>query len=151
MKKPFSLIIAGITAMSLVACGGADESIIDAATNDLIEVTTPDEVEPEISSDIDEPELSTDVDELDVADESTNSDELNEVLDGYESYVDDYIAIIKKQKADPSDMSIMTEYQELMTKGTEWSTKLGEKATELSPDQLTRMQKIQAKLASAAM
>lgn len=45
----------------------------------------------------------------------------------------------------------MTEYQDLMQKGTEWSTKMSEMSSEFGPEQLSRMQKIQMKLSKAAM
>lgn len=76
--------------------------------------------------------------------------ELIELAD-YEEYVDDYVSLIKKQKADPTDMSIMTECQELMQKGTEWSSKMTEMSSSFGPEQLTRMQEIQSKLSKAAL
>ena len=92
-----------------------------------------------------------DDDDDESTDGSSSSAEWNEVLDGYQDYVDDYVAILKKQKADPSDMSILTEYQELMIKGTEWATKMSELSSDFSPEQLTRMLEIQTTLTEAAM
>ena len=128
MKKQTLLIVAGITAITLASCGGAVEKPIpNEGSNEMMEMGQPDE------------------------DESSASDEWNEVLDGYEDYVDDYVAIIKKQKADPSDMTIMTEYQELMQKGTTWTTKMSEMSSDFGAEQVTRMLEIQSKLASAAL
>jgi hypothetical protein len=143
MKKQNLLILAGITAMTLASCGGSTETIEPGeAFDDMMETYQQDDEEPEVSSD---------EDEMEVVDESSASDEWNETLDGYEDYVDDYVALIKKQKADPTDMSIMTEYQELMQKGTEWSTKMSEMSSDFGPEQLTRMQEIQAKLSKGIM
>lgn len=128
MKKQRLLIVAGITAITFASCGGAEENPIpNEGSNEMMEMGQPDE------------------------DESSASDEWNEVLDGYEDYVDDYVAIIKKQKADPSDMTIMTEYQELMQKGTTWTTKMSEMSSDFGAEQVTRMLEIQSKLASAAL
>ena len=128
MKKQRLLIVAGITAITFASCGEAEENPIpNEGSNEMMEMGQPDE------------------------DESSASDEWNEVLDGYEDYVDDYVAIIKKQKADPSDMTIMTEYQELMQKGTTWTTKMSEMSSDFGAEQLTRMLEIQSKLASAAL
>lgn len=128
MKKQTLLIVAGITAITFASCGGAEENPIpNEGSNEMMEMGQPDE------------------------DESSASDEWNEVLDGYEDYVDDYVAIIKKQKADPSDMTIMTEYQELMQKGTTWTTKMSEMSSDFGAEQVTRMLEIQSKLASAAL
>lgn len=142
MKKQI-LIFGAISTMILTACGGSNEQENqgDTSQND-IEVT--DETENDEDMDMSE-------DNTESSEEASPSDEWNEVLDDYEAYVDDYIAIIKKQKANPSDMSIMTEYQDLMQKGTEWSTKMSEMSSDFGPEQLSRMQEIQAKLAKAAM
>ena len=128
MKKQTLLIVAGITAITFASCGGAEENPIpNEGSNEMMEMGQPDE------------------------DESSASDEWNEVLDGYEDYVDDYVAIIKKQKADPSDMNLMTQYQELMQKGTTWATKMSEMSSDFGAEQVTRMLEIQSKLASAAL
>ena len=128
MKKQTLLIVAGITAITFASCGGAEENPIpNEGSNEMMEMGQPNE------------------------DESSASDEWNEVLDGYEDYVDDYVAIIKKQKADPSDMNLMTQYQELMQKGTTWATKMSEMSSDFGTEQLTRMLEIQSKLASAAL
>ena len=141
MKKQ-NLIFGAIAAtMMLASCGGTEEQEVqEDMSNDTTEVSN----DTEDDSDMTE-------DDTENSEESSSADEWNEVLDDYEDYVDNYIAIIKKQKADPTDMSIMTEYQELMQKGTEWSNKMSEMSSEFGPEQLSRMQEIQAKISKAAM
>jgi len=145
MKKQL-LTFAAISTMILASCGGSNEveSDLDSLL-DEIEMTDETENETVIDED-DESESNTEI-----IDDSSSSDEWDSVLDDYESYVDDYVAIIKKQKENPADMSIMTEYQELMQKGTEWSTKMSEMSSNFGPEQLSRMLEIQAKLSKAAM
>ena len=145
MKKQL-LTFAAISTMILASCGGSNEveSDLDSLL-DEIEMTDETENETAIDKD-DESESNTEI-----IDDSSSSDEWDSVLDDYESYVDDYVAIIKKQKENPADMSIMTEYQELMQKGTEWSTKMSEMSSNFGPEQLSRMLEIQAKLSTAAM
>jgi len=145
MKKQL-LTFAAISTMILASCGGSNEveSDLDSLL-DEIEMTDETENETAIDKD-DESESNTEI-----IDDSSSSDEWDSVLDDYESYVDDYVAIIKKQKENPTDMSIMTEYQELMQKGTEWSTKMSEMSSNFGPEQLSRMLEIQAKLSKAAM
>lgn len=145
MKKQL-LTFAAISTMILASCGGSNEveSDLDSLL-DEIEMTDETENETVIDED-DESESNTEI-----IDDSSSSDEWDSVLDDYESYVDDYVAIIKKQKENPTDMSIMTEYQELMQKGTEWSTKMSEMSSNFGPEQLSRMLEIQAKLSKAAM
>lgn len=142
MKKQNLLILSGIIAMTLASCGGSTETEAQDSLDDLME---------NYEENLEETDASTQEDELEIADDSSPSDEWNETLDDYEEYVDDYVSLIKKQKADPTDMSIMTEYQELMQKGTKWSTKMSEMSSDFGPEQLTRMQKIQSKLSKAAL
>lgn len=145
MKKQL-LTFAAISTMILASCGGSNEveSDLDSLL-DEIEMTDETENETVIDED-DESESNTEI-----IDDSSSSDEWDSVLDDYESYVDDYVAIIKKQKENPADMSIMTEYQELMQKGTEWSTKMSEMSSNFGTEQLSRMLEIQEKLSKAAM
>lgn len=145
MKKQL-LTLAAISTVALASCGGSNEEEIQNELN-LLES----EVNDMIEDDSEEDDSSIDMEEVESTDETSSSDEWSKVLDDYESYVDDYTALIKKQKADPTDMSIMTEYQQLMQKGTEWSTKMSEISSEFGPKELTRMQEIQTKLSKAAM
>lgn len=145
MKKQL-LTFAAISTMILASCGGSNE--VESDLDSLLdEIEMTDETENETVMDKDDESESN----TEITDDSSSSDEWDSVLDDYETYVDDYVAIIKKQKENPADMSIMTEYQELMQKGTEWSTKMSEMSSNFGPEQLSRMQEIQAKLSKAAM
>ena len=53
---------------------------------------------------------------------STSSENWDAVLDSYESYIDQYIALYKKAQA--GDMSAMSEYATFMEKAAELSEKL---------------------------
>ena len=143
MKKQNLLILSGIIAITLASCGGSTETEEPQDTQeDSVENT---EVMKEENNE------APDQDREERVDDSSPSNDWDEILDGYEEYVDDYITLIKKQKADPTDMSIMTEYQSLMQKGQEWSTKMSEISSEFGVEQLARMQEIQGKIAKAAM
>ena len=149
MKK-ILLTFTAISSIILASCGGNNdaESDLDSMFDDLQEMTD----EADYGTDETDTETDTETEtETETTDESSPSDEWNSVLDDYEAYVDDYVSLIKKQKADPADMSIMTEYQQLMQKGSEWSTKMSEMSADFGPEQLSRMQKIQMKLSKAAM
>ena len=54
---------------------------------------------------------------------SDSSDDCDEFLKGYEKFMDDYIAIIKKYKKDPTNMSIMTDYVNLLSESSDWESK----------------------------
>jgi hypothetical protein len=127
-KLPFTGF-AFMAVMFLASCGGGDvESAISDST------TETEEASEEISN------------EVVVADRSNNS-ECDEFLEGYENFMDNYIVILKKSKADPTDMSIMTEYMSLMTEASEWTSKTPD-CTDMAF--LGKLSKIQMKMATAA-
>jgi hypothetical protein len=128
-KLPFTGF-AFMAVMFLASCGGGDvESAISDST------TETEEASEEISN------------EVVVADRSNNS-ECDEFLEGYENFMDNYIVILKKSKADPTDMSIMTEYMSLMTEASEWTSKTPDDCTDM--EFLGKLSKIQMKMATAA-
>lgn len=50
--------------------------------------------------------------------------DLKAFLDSYESYVDEYVAFMKKYNANPTDMTLLTEYTTIMSKYTDFATKI---------------------------
>jgi hypothetical protein len=132
-KLPFTGF-AFMAVMFLASCGGGDvESSISDSTSEIEEAAT----------EVEEAEVAT---EVVVADRSNNS-ECDEFLEGYENFMDNYIVILKKSKADPTDMSIMTEYMSLMTEASEWTSKTPD-CTDMAF--LGKLSKIQMKMATAA-
>ena len=138
-KLPFTGF-AFMAVMFLASCGGGDvESSISDSTSEI------EDAYEEMSNEIEEAyeEIAN---EVVVADRSNNS-ECDEFLDGYEKFMDNYIVILKKSKADPTDMSIMTEYMSLMTEASEWTSKTPD-CTDMAF--LGKLSKIQMKMATAA-
>mgnify|MGYP000911907084 CR=1 FL=1 len=159
MKKTNLFAILSMIAIVLVSCGGAEEKsswedAMDEAMSEYEDAM--DEISDEIdysSDDVEETETADDVEETETADEGDSdegdSGEWDSLLDDYESFADDYIAAIKKQKADPTDMSVMTDMAALAPNAAKWSTKMSEAAATLNADQAGRMMDIQKKLAAA--
>ena len=138
-KLPFTGF-AFMAVMFLASCGGGDvESSISDSTSEI------EDAYEEMSNEIEEAyeEIAN---EVVVADRSNNS-ECDEFLEGYENFMDNYIVILKKSKADPTDMSIMTEYMSLMTEASEWTSKTPD-CTDM--EFLGKLSKIQLKMATAA-
>lgn len=79
---------------------------------------------------------------------SSSSGDCDEFLDGYEKFMDDYIAILKKYKNDPTDASILSEYTSIMSEATEWSTKTADCAAD--EKFAAKFTAIQMKIANAA-
>ena len=156
MKKINLFAILSMMAIVLVSCGGAEEKsswedAMDEAMSEYEDAM--DEISDEIdysSDDVVETETTDDAVETETTDEG-DSGEWDSLLDDYESFADDYIAVLKKQKADPTDMSVMTDMAALAPKAAEWSTKMSEAAATLSAEQAGRMTKIGNKIAAAVM
>lgn len=79
---------------------------------------------------------------------SSGSSDWDELLDSYEQYVDDYIALLKKAKN--GDMSAISEYASVLQDANDLNSKIGRAKSDLSSSQLARYNKISMKLAKAA-
>lgn len=80
---------------------------------------------------------------------STQSDsDCEKYIKGYERFVDRYIQILKKYKANPTDMSLISDYTEMVSEAEEWSSK----AVDCSGDArfAAKIVEIQLKIANAA-
>ena len=80
-------------------------------------------------------------------DETSENNNLDELLDKYEEYYDSYISLMKKAKN--GDMSAVVEYGKYLKKAQELSNKLEQAKGDLTTSQLARFQKIQMKLMKA--
>ena len=78
-----------------------------------------------------------------------NSTDWNKVLNSYESYVNQYIAVLKKVNA--GDMSAYSDMTSLMEKYEELASQLENAEDDLTPAQAARFNKITSKLATAAL
>ncbi len=81
--------------------------------------------------------------------ETTSGDEnFDEWLNEYEEYCNSYIALMKK--ASNGDMSAIAEYTKMLQKAQKMSKKMEDVKGNLTPAQLAKFQRIQAKLMKAA-
>ena len=109
MKKIMCLALILLMVFSLAACG-EDNTL----TNDTIST----DANTELVDTNENNDLQTDSKE-----NGSDDAEWREFLKEYEEWVDDYIAIVKKQKENPTDMSILTEYSEMLSDLTKWTEK----------------------------
>lgn len=85
-------------------------------------------------------------DELNVS--NGGSEDWDAILKSYEAFIDKYIALLKK--AQKGDMSAMGEYVEYMEKAANLAEQLGNANGDLTPSQVAKFTKLQAKFANAA-
>jgi len=79
---------------------------------------------------------------------SSGSTDWDELLDSYERYVNDYIALSKK--AQRGDVSALSEYASVLQDANDLNEKLQGAKSDMSTSQLARYNKITMKLANAA-
>ena len=73
-------------------------------------------------------------------------DDCAKFLKDYEKFIDKYIVVLKKYKANPTDMPIMQDYTELASKAGKFSSK---NPGNCSVDQTLKLAKIAEKLTKA--
>lgn len=78
----------------------------------------------------------------------SQDDDWDEILDAYESYVNNYISCVKK--AANGDISALTDMAEMLESAESFGDKLDNASSDLSSSQMSRYIKITSKLASAA-
>ena len=100
------------------------------------------------SSSVSSSPASTSSDENVTSTKKAGSGNWDSLLDSYEKYVNQYIALLKKANA--GDASAMTEYASMMEKATEFADKLENASDDLSTAQAARFLKLQTKLTNAA-
>ena len=110
MKKFLSILMAIFLVFSLTACG-------DSGTKTNGDVT------PSDAS----------------VEQTTDVSEWKQFVKDYNEFVDDYLEIVEKYNNNPTDATILTDYNSMLSKVTEWSTKADEITNGLkaSPEEAT--------------
>jgi hypothetical protein len=151
-KLPFTAF-ALMAVIFLASCGGGDDKAgKEGDQKPGVENNDQADILNDLQSAVDAVEDVMDdavdaVEDVVVLDRSNNS-ECDEFLEGYENFMDNYITILKKSKADPADMSIMSEVMSLMTEASEWTSNTPDDCTDM--EFIGKLSKIQLKMAAAA-
>lgn len=86
----------------------------------------------------------------DVVQETSNTTKWKDFINEYEEWVDDYIEITEKYKANPSDLSILSDYTDMMAELTEWTTKTEDMEKELEGASAAELAEYSSELARIA-
>lgn len=146
MRK--SIVFIGALALVLASCGGnsaKSESVeadnvriqdsiaaIEAAAAEAAAA----EAEAGIAAEVTEEESQA------------KTEDWDSVLDDYETFITDYVSLMKKAKA--GDVSAVTEYASCLEKANSLGEKLEKAQSTLTSSQISRMTKLQAKIIAAA-
>lgn len=161
MKKIISLLIATIMALALFSCNDNSNGAADTQTNETIQSTgnqNDDILEDATNKESNVPyETEYENDEIEASSDnnSTSNEDWRQFLKDYEAWVDDYIAIVKKYKDNPADMSILSDYTEMVSEMTNWVEKADKIELELDDtdaalEYSAELLRIAAKLGEAA-
>ena len=144
MKKIFFALLMTVV---ITSCGNKQENSesTSAATgfgDDTIEVS-----ECVDSVVVESPDKSSDKEEPSVSSASSNN--WDSVLDEYEKYCNKLASLSKKAMA--GDMAVMAEYTSTLEQAQKLSDKLEHAEGEMTPAQVSRLNKIAAKMAQSVM
>lgn len=119
MKKAISVMLALVLALSLAACGGEK-----ATTNESHDVSGTNHEDTYVSEKDDTTTATTPSTEpyteatTPTTTEGRDSAEIDPdfkaAMDSYEAFFDEYVAIMKKYKTNPTDLSILSDYATYM-------------------------------------
>ena len=143
MKKSITILGAVLFASLLVtSCGG--NSAAETATEAPAVTTEASEAATEETAAIATEETETTATE----EKSTESKgDCDQFIKDYEEFVNDYIALAKKMKANPTDMTIMKEYSEMASKA---ATMQNDAAGCTDAKYTSKLTKLATKMATAA-
>lgn len=139
-KKYLYLIAISASTLLITSCGKSDKVENTDNTEEFVSTETPTSIEPDTNSN----EVISDAKTI-----STDTKNIDKMLDDYEEYVDQYIVYAKK--INNGDMTAMKEYTEIMQKANDYAESM-EKVKddeEVTPAQMKRMLEIQTKMAGA--
>lgn len=74
--------------------------------------------------------------------------ECQEFLNGYEKYVNDYLKAIEKYKSNPTDMTVLTDFNRMTAEASSWTSKTPDCSD--YPEFMVKFSEIQMKLTNAA-
>lgn len=77
----------------------------------------------------------------------SSSSNCDQMLEDYKTFMQNYVAIIRKYKANPTDMSLVSHYTKLASENTDWSTKIGNCASD--PNFASKVAIVQLEIANA--
>lgn len=139
MGRILAILMAVVMVLSLTACG--NETVVPDDTTETTSVSSVEmENDTEVSSD--DATGTTVVSSVQTQEkasskqENTQNTAWRQFLKDYEAWVDDYVNIVNKYKQNPTDMTILADYTEMMSDMVEWSSRAEDIQDDLSADDL---------------
>ena len=139
MKKIVSVVLVLSMLFIMVACGSIAKKV----------ETLEEEIDNEILS-FDDAVAEDEENVSESTEEATLDYDWRQFLEEYEAWVDEYIELLKKYNDNPTDMSILADYTEMMSELAEWSSRTEEVSDELEKASPAELAEYSAELARIA-
>ncbi|MBQ5911257.1 MAG: hypothetical protein IIW94_04550 [Clostridia bacterium] len=148
MKRIVTLLIALILVITMSACGVETNEPVQSESDDISSVLL-----DENESDSEDTATTSSIEES--SEETSTDDGWRDFLKEYEEWADKYIAVVKKYKSNPSDLSILTEYTSLITELADWTERADDLSNSIvdvkdAAEYSAELVRIAAKIAEAA-
>ena len=145
MKRMLAILMALTLLFVLTACGSGMDDTAHSSLDDVSSTFIFD----------DESDNSTEFNSDEVLSNVTSNDDWRDFLKEYEEWVDKYIAVVKKYNANPTDLSILSEYTSLVTELADWTERADDVSDSIediedAAEYSAELMRIAAKLADAA-
>ncbi len=145
MKRMLAILMALTLLFVLTACGSGMDDTVHSSLDDVSSTFIFDDVS----------DNSTEFNSDEVLSNVTSNDDWRDFLKEYEEWVDKYIAVVKKYNANPTDLSILTEYTSLVTELADWTERADDVSDSIADiedaaEYSAELMRIAAKLADAA-
>lgn len=120
MKRLLTLLLATLLTLSFSACSG-NNKYIPASGNETFNNSEREEIKRESSHNSNEdktssiPSYTNENEEEPESIDNMRSD-FKDAMDSYEAFYDEYCTFLKKYKADPTDLSLLSQYVTMMQK-----------------------------------
>jgi len=151
MKKVMTIFGAVLIASTILTSCGESKSNEPEKTTESTPKTEPTKAEDKTTEKATTEQTTTEqttTEQATTEEKSSKSgSDCDQFIKDYEEYVNSYIALAKKVKANPSDMSIMKEYADMTAKASTMDTD-AKNCTD--PKYAAKLAKIAAKMATAA-
>lgn len=125
MKKLFAFLLVIATFTALTACGAAEaaEEIAEEVVTEVQETPVVEEVpvEEEVTVEEAPAEEEVTVEESPVETADSIRPDFKAAMDSYEAFYNEYYDFMKKYMENPTDLTLLGEYADMMSKSTEMS------------------------------
>ena len=135
IRKALALLVSVLVIFTLVGCGGVSKGKSDDIDSELLNTVE-------------------ETDDVDSKAPDSNDSQWKQFIKKYNAWVDKYIDLMKKYKANPTDVSVLSDYTKMVSEMNEWTEESQKITDQLDTDEAlefaAELTKIAERLAEVA-